>query len=103
MPENAHELLTKIFRAVPERSGNEIEEIVGETFVKLGEGNISEFPRKKAKRMMSSDFPTIDEKDETHQTIMEIELLLIAWGCRAWRNILLTHGKYPSHCLAQMF
>ena len=29
-----------------------------------GEGNISEFQRKKAKEMMSSDFLTIDEKDD---------------------------------------
>ena len=73
MSEKPHELLTKILRAVPERSRDEIEEIVGDNFKKWGEGNISEFQRKKAKGMMSSDFPTIDEKDETHQTMMEIE------------------------------
>ena len=43
MSEKTHELLKKILRAVPERSRDEIEEIVGEDFVKLGEGNISEF------------------------------------------------------------
>ena len=70
MSEKSHELLKKILRAVPERSKDELEEIVGEDFVKWGEGNISEFQRKKARRIMSSDFPTIDEKDKTHQTMM---------------------------------
>ena len=57
MSKKSHELLTKIIRAVPERSRDEIEEIVGEEFVKWSEGNISEFQRKKAKGMMSSEFP----------------------------------------------
>ena len=103
MSEKSHELLTKIIRAVPERSRDEIEELVGEDFVKWGEGNISEMQKKKARGMMSSDFPTIDEKEETHQTMMEIEPLLIASGYRTWRKILLTHGEYPCHCLAQTF
>ena len=74
--EKSHELLRKILEAVPERSWDELEEIVGEDFVKLGEGNqfgegswakeISDFQKKKARGMMSSDFPTIYEKDETH-------------------------------------
>ena len=51
--------------------------------------------------MMSGDFPTIDEKDETHQMMMEIEPLLIASGYRIGKNILLTHGEYSCHCLAQ--
>ena len=80
MSEKFHEPLTRILREVPERSRDEIEEIVGEDFVKWGEGNISNFQRKKAKGMMSSDIPTIDEKDETHQTMMEIKSLLIASG-----------------------
>ena len=103
MSEKSHELLKKILRAVPERSRDELEEIVGEDFMKWGEGNINEFQRKKARKIMSSDFPTIDEKDETHQTMMEIETLLVASGYRTWRNILITHEKYPCHCLAQMF
>ena len=101
--ENSHEQLTKILRAVPERSSDEMEEIMGEDFVKWGEGNISKFQRKKAKGIMSSDFPTIREKDEMHQTMMEIETLLIASGYRTWRNILLTHGQYPCRCLVQTF
>ena len=52
---------------------------------------------------MSSDFPTIDEKDERHQTMMEIEPLLVASGYRTWRNILLNQEEYPCHCLTQTF
>ena len=95
MSEKSHELLTKILGAVPESSWDDMEEIVGEDFV--SERNISEFQRKKA------DFPTIDEKDETHQMMMKIEPLLIATSYRTWRNILLSHGEYPCHCLAQTF
>ena len=103
MSEGSRELLRKILRAVPERPRDELEEIVREDFVKWGEGNLSEFQKKKAKGIMSSDFTTIDEKDETHQTMMEVEPLLVASGYRTWRNILLTHGEYPFHCLAQLF
>ena len=77
MSEKSHELVRKILGAFPERSSDELEDIVGEDFVKLGEGNqlgegswpkkIGEFQKKKARGMMSSDFPTIDEKDETHR------------------------------------
>ena len=49
MSERSHEMLRKSLRAVPESSGDELEEIVGEDFVKWGEGNISEFQKKKAK------------------------------------------------------
>ena len=37
---------------------------------------------KKAKGIMSSNFPTIDEKNETHQLMLEIEPLLVASGYR---------------------
>ena len=53
----------------------------------MGEGNISEFQKKKAKGIMSSDFRMMDEKDEMHQTMMEIEPLLVASGYRTWRNV----------------
>ena len=62
--------------------------------MKWGEGNTSEFKKKKASGMMPNDFPTIDVKDETHQTMMEIEPLLIALGYRTRRYVLLAHGEY---------
>ena len=49
MSERSHETLRKSLRAVPESSGDELEEIVGEDFVKWGEESISEFQKKKSK------------------------------------------------------
>ena len=40
----------KILRSVPERSREEIEEIVGEDLVKWGEKNISEFQKRRRER-----------------------------------------------------
>ena len=71
--------------------------------MKWGEENISKFQKNKAMGIRSSNFPTIDEKDETHQTMMEIEPPLVASEYRTWRNILLIHGEYPCHFLAQTF
>ena len=44
---------------------------------------------------------TVDEKDGMHQIVTEVELLLETSGNRTWGNILMTHGHYPCHCLAQ--
>ena len=83
----------KILLEVPERSREEVAEIVGEKFVKLGDGNVSDFQKKKASGTMANTIPIVDEIDETHQMMMEVEPLLIASGYRTWRNILLTHGE----------
>ena len=45
--------------------------------MKLGDGNTSNFPKKKASGKMANAFPTIDEKEETHKMMMETETLLI--------------------------
>ena len=38
--------------------------------MKLGEGNVSDFQKKKAKGVLAKDFPTVDEKDKTHEVMM---------------------------------
>ena len=43
----------------------------------------------------------MDEKDDVHMIKMEVESLLGASVYRTRRNILMTHGEYPCHCLAQ--
>ena len=43
----------------------------------------------------------MSQKDEVHRIIMEVEPLLGASGYRTRRNILMTHGEYPCHCLVQ--
>ena len=71
MSEKSHEILNKILRAVPERSRDELEKIVGQRFVKFCDGNLSDFQNKKASGMMAIDYYTIDEKYELHQLMIE--------------------------------
>ena len=83
------------------RSEGELQDIVDEDFMRLSVGNVSEFQRKKASGVLPTEFPTIDEKDDVHRIITEVEPLLGASGYQTRRNILMTHGEYPCHCLAQ--
>ena len=101
MSERSYDLLTKIIRAVPKRSEGELQDVVGEEFMRLNEGNVSEFHRQKASGALPTEFPTIDEKDDVHRAILEVEPLLGAFGYRTRRNKLMKHGQYPCHCLAQ--
>ena len=41
-------------------------------FMKLSEGNVSEFQKKKASMALTTEFPTLDEKGGMHQ---------IRWNC----------------------
>ena len=101
MSERSYGLLTKIIRAVPKISLGKLQDVVGEEFMRLSEGNVSEFQKKKASGALPTEFPTMDEKDDVHRIIMEVEPLLGASGYRNRKNILMTHGEYPCYCLAQ--
>ena len=101
MSERSSNLLTKIIRAVPKRSEGELQDVVGEEFIRLSEGNVSELQKKKASGALPTEFPTMDEKDDVHRIMMEVEPLLGASGYQTRRNILITHGEYPCHCLSQ--
>ena len=101
MSERSYDLLAKIIRAVPKRSEGELQDVVGEEFMRLNEGKVSEFQKQKASGALPTEFPAIEEKDEVHKIMMEVEPLLGASGYRTRRNILMTHGEYPCHCLAQ--
>ena len=68
--------------------------------MRFSEGNVKEFQKKKASGALPTEFLSMDEKD-VHRIMMEVEPLLGASGYRTRRNILMTHGKYPCHCLAQ--
>ena len=76
MSERSYDLLAKIVRAVPKRSEGELQDVVGEEFMRLNEGNVSEFQMQKASGALPTDFPTIEEKDEVHRIMMEVEPLL---------------------------
>ena len=88
MSEKSYDLLTKIIRTVPKRSDGELQDVVGENFMRLSDDNVSEFQKKKASGVLPAEFPTIDEKDDVQRIMTR-------------RNILMTDGEYPCHCLAQ--
>ena len=77
---------------------------MGEDFMRLSEGNVSEFQREKSSGVLPTEFPTIDEKDDVHRIQTEVEpwTEVGASGYRTRRNILMINRKYPCHCLAQM-
>ena len=85
----------------PKRFEGELQGVVAEEFMRMSEGNVSEFQKKKASGALPTDFPTMDEKDDVDRIMTEVEPLLGASGYRTRRNILMTHGGYPCHCLAQ--
>ena len=47
MSERSYDLLTKIIRAVPKRSEGELQDVMSEEFMRLNEGNVSEFQTQK--------------------------------------------------------
>ena len=64
-------------------------------------GNFRDFERQKLKRSATTDYNAVDEIDEVHRVMMEVEPLLKASGCRNWRSIMLKHDEFPCHCLLQ--
>ena len=61
--------------------------------MRLNEGNVSEFEKQKASGALLTEFPTIEEKDEVHRIMMEVEPLLGASGYWTQRNILMIMGS----------
>ena len=57
MSERSYDLLTKIIRAIPKRSEGELHDIRVEVIMRLSEGNVSEFQRKKASGVFFTEFP----------------------------------------------
>ena len=91
----------KMFSAVPERTKEELESILGRKFMGYVSGNFSDFERQKQRGSTVTDYNTVDENDEVHRMMMEVEPLLEASGKRNWRSIRLTHEEIPCHCLLQ--
>ena len=99
MSEKFYELLCKMFSAVPERTKEELELILGKKFMEYVSGNFSDFERQKRRGSTVTDYNT--ENDEVHRVMLEVEPLLGASGKRNWRSIMLTHDEFPCHCLLQ--
>ena len=101
MSENFYELLCKIFSAVPERTKEELESILGKKLMGYVSGNFSDFERQNQRGSTVTDYNTVDENDEVHRVMMEVEPLLEASEKRNGRSIMLTHDEFPCHCLLQ--
>ena len=91
----------KMFSTVPERTKEELELILGKKFMGYVSGNFNDFERQKQRGSTVTDYNTVDENDEVHRVMMEVEPLLDASGKRKWRSIMLTHDEIPCHCLLQ--
>ena len=101
MSEKSYELLCKMFSAVPERTKEELESILGKKFMGYVSGNFSDFEIQKQRGSTVTDYNAVDENDEVHRVMMEVEPLLEASRKRNWRSIMLTHDEFPCHCLLQ--
>ena len=67
-----------MFAAVPERTKDELEPILGKKLMGYASGNFSDFERQKQKGSTATDYNAVDENDEVHRVMMEVELLLEA-------------------------
>ena len=101
MSEKSYELLCKMFSAVAERTKEELESILGKKFIGYASGNFSDFERQKQKGSTVTDYNAVDENEEVHRVMMEVESLLKASRKRNWRSIMSTHDEFPCHCLLQ--
>ena len=90
-----------MFSAVPERTKEEIESILGKKFMGYASGNFSDFERQKQNGSTVTDYNAVDENNEFHRVIIEVNTLLESSGKRNWRSIIMTHGEFPCHCLLQ--
>ena len=86
---------------VPERRKEKLESILGRKFMGYVSGNFSDFERQKQRGSTVTVYNTVDENDEVHRVMMEVEQLLEASGKRNWRSIMLTHDEFSCHCLLQ--
>ena len=80
MSEKSYELLCKMFSAIPERTKEELESILGKKFMGYVSGNFSDFEKQKQRGSTVTDYNAVDENDEIHRVMMEVEPLLEASG-----------------------
>ena len=67
MSVKSYELLCKMFSALPERTKEELEPILGKEFMVYASGNFSDFERQKQKGSTATYYNAVDENDEIHR------------------------------------
>ena len=90
-----------MFSAVPERTKEELESIRGKKFMGYASASFSDFERRKQKGSTVTDYNAVDDNDEVHRVMMEVDTLLEASGKRNRRSIMSTHDEFPCHCLLE--
>ena len=100
--EKPYELLCKMLAAVPERTKDELEPILRK-FMGYASGNFKDFERQKQGGSTATIYNAVDENDETHRVMMEVESFMEASGKRNWRSIMLTDDEFPCHSLIQIW
>ena len=77
--------------AAPERTTDELEPILEKKLVGYASGNFSDFDRHRQRGSTATDYNAVDENDEIHRVMMEVEPQLEASGKRNWKSIILAH------------
>ena len=75
--------------------------ILGKKFMGYASANFSDFERRKQKGSTVTDYNAVDDNDEVHRVMMEVDTLPEASAKRNWRNIMSTYDAFPCHCLLQ--
>ena len=101
MSEKSYELQCKMFSAVPQRTKEELESILGKKFMGTASGNFSDFERQKQKVSTVRDYNAADENDEVCRAMMEVDPLLESSEKLTCRSIMSTHDEFPCHRLLQ--
>ena len=101
MSEKFYELLCKMLTVVSGRTKDELELILGKKFMRYASGNFSDFERHKQRGSTATDYNVVDDNDEIHRLMMELEPLLEASGKRNWRSMMLIYDEFPCPCLLQ--
>ena len=99
--ENVRKILRVTVQNVLSTSRENQRGIKIEKYMGYFSGNFSDFERQKQKVSIVTDYNAVDENDEVHRLMMEVEPLLEASGKRNCRSIITTHGEFPCHCLLE--
>ena len=57
-------------------------------------GNFSDFEEHKLKGLTATDYNAVDDSNEIHRKMMDVEPLLEASEKRNWRRIMLTNDEF---------
>ena len=86
--EKSYELLYEMFSAVPERTKEELESILGRKFMGYVSGNFSDFERQKQRGSTATDYNTVEENDEVPEVVMLLTALINILGHYGERGVL---------------